>query len=349
MKTGLVPHALLVSFAMLSCGPKVEPTEPEPAPAEPESAPEPAPTSEESVPPAPSAEEIARADAAKKLEADRVRLKENHATEVARWTPALRAEANALASKTFATGRTAIQAALRASYRKSGNVQRDGQRHPLETLEFFGLQPTMTVLEYGPGEGWYTELLAPILAKKGKLLVTNTDPKGPTEQRSTYYGERVQLLLESAPELYGKVETITFDPKAPKLGLEGKLDLALIIRGLHGMVNAGTLEAWLGEVHTALEPKGVLGIVQHRARPDATPEESSKQGYLPEAWVIEKCEAAGFSLSKKSEINANPRDTKDYAGGVWTLPPSLSLGDLDREKYVAIGESDRMTLKFVKK
>jgi predicted methyltransferase len=115
------------------------------------------------------------------------------------------------------------------------------------------------------------------------------------------------------------------------------------------MQNSGTLDTWLRELHQALAPKGILGIVQHRARADAAVEESSKQGYLPEAWVIQKVEAAGFELAAKSEVNANPKDTKDYPEGVWALPPTLKRGDKDREKYVAIGESDRMTLKFVKK
>lgn len=348
MKTPSVAHALFFSLLLPHCGPKTEPAEPRPAPAAPlppaePPAPEPAPA------PEPTPEEKARAEALKKLESDRAQLKENHAAELARWTPELRAEASAVADKSYATGRAAIQAALRAKYRKPGNPERDGQRHPLETLEFFGFQPTMTVLEYGPGEGWYTELLAPALAKKGQLIVTNTDPKGPPDQRSSYYGERVQLMLERSPELFGKVKTVVFDPKAPKLGLEGTVDFAFVVRGLHGMVNSGSIDAWLLEMHTALKPKGALGIVQHRARPDAAAEESSKQGYLPEAWVIAKVEAAGFVLSKKSEINANPKDTKDYPNGVWTLPPSLSLGDQDRDKYVAIGESDRMTLKFTKK
>lgn len=125
-------------------------------------------------------------------------------------------------------------------------------------------------------------------------------------------------------------------------------DLIVLMRGMHGMVNAGTLGAWLAEFHRALEPGGVLGIEQHRAAPGAVAEETSKQGYLPEAFVIEQVEKAGFELAGRSEINANPKDTRDHPEGVWTLPPTLRLGEKDRAKYVAIGESDRMTLKFVK-
>jgi predicted methyltransferase len=206
----------------------------------------------------------------------------------------------------------------------------------------------MTVLEYGPGEGWYTELLAPALAKKGKLLATNGDPKGPPEKRSTFYAERFQLFLDRSPELFGKVETVMIDGQNPSLGHDGTVDLVVVTRELHGMVTANKLDEWLAAMRTSLKPNGILGIEEHRAKADANPQESAKKGYLPEKWVIEKIEAAGFKLAGKSELNANPKDTKDYADGVWTLPPTLRNGDKDREKYVAIGESDRMTLKFTK-
>ncbi len=336
-------HTSLLAIALgltVACGTKTAETEATaPAPVA-----EPAPP-----PPEPTPEEKKKAEDLKKLEADRQKLQADHEAELARWTPELRAQAKQVAEKDYANGKAAIKAALAAPYRKPGNADRDKQRHPLETLDFFGLKPTFTVLEYGPGEGWYTEVLAPSLAKKGKLLVTNTDPNGPKEERTTYYGERVKLFLERSPELYSKVETVVIDPKAPDLKLEGTVDLVIVMRGLHGMQNGGTLDAWLGEFHAALKPKGTLGIEQHRAKPDAVAEESSKQGYLPEKWVIEKIEAAGFKLAGKSEINANPKDTKDHPNGVWTLPPSFALGDTDREKYAAIGESDRMTLKFTKK
>ena len=136
--------------------------------------------------------------------------------------------------------------------------------------------------------------------------------------------------------------------KNPKLPQEGTVDMVLLFRELHGMVQNGKMDAWLAEVQKALKPNGVLGVEQHRAKPDTVPEESAKKGYLPEKWVIEKIEAAGFKLAGKSEINANAKDTKDYADGVWTLPPSFRLGDKDKDKYAAIGESDRMTLKFTK-
>jgi predicted methyltransferase len=349
MKSFLIHTASLLALSALACGsnPAPETT----TPAAPTAAPAPVattPPAETAKPAEPTAEEKKKADALKELEKDRAKMKADHEADKARWTPELRAEAKALADKTFPTGKAAIVAAATSKVRKPGNADRDRFRHPAETLELFGFKPTMTVLEYGPGEGWYTELLAPAVAKKGKLLATNGDPNGPVDARSTFYAERFKLLLERAPELYGKVETVTVDGKAPKLGHEGTVDLAIVMRGLHGMVNAGKLDEWLAAIHTSLKPSGVLGIEEHRALPDANPLEVSKKGYLPEKWVIEKIEAAGFKLAGKSELNANPKDSKDYADGVWTLPPTLKLGDKDKEKYTAIGESDRMTLKFTK-
>jgi predicted methyltransferase len=275
-------------------------------------------------------------------------MEADHKADLARWTPELHAEAKALADKTFPNGKAAIQAAMTSKIRKPGDAERDKARHPAETLDFFGFKPTMTVLEFGPGEGWYTQLLAPALGKKGKLIVTNTDPNGPPDERSTFYGQRFKLFLDTSPEAFGKVETVAIDNKAPKLPQDGTVDLVILARELHGMVQQGKMTEWLAEIQKALKPNGVLGIEQHRAKADANAEESAKKGYLPEKWVIEKVEAAGFKLAGKSEINANPKDTKDYADGVWTLPPSYRLGDKDREKYAAIGESDRMTLKFTK-
>jgi predicted methyltransferase len=218
---------------------------------------------------------------------------------------------------------------LESPHRKPGNAERDNYRHPRETHEFFSLGPSSTVLEYGPGGGWYTELLAPVLAKRGKLFVTSDDPNGPPNERSVA-GYRLKLLLETSSELYGKVEPIQVDEKSPKIPIDSKLDTVLVIRELHNLVNDGSLDAWLAEFKHALKPHGVLGIVDHRAPAGADVTKSAKLGYVPEAWAIEKIEAAGFRLSAKSEINANARDTKDYPGGVWTLPPTYRLGDKDR-------------------
>ncbi len=280
------------------------------------------------------------------MQKGRAKADADHQAELSRWTPELRASSKRLAETSFPSVDAALKAVLASPHRQPGNAERDKFRHPRETLEFFGLEPSSTVLEYGPGGGWYTELLAPALAKRGKLFVTSDDPNGTGERAVAGY--RLKLLLETSPELFGKVEPIPLDQKNPKLPLDGKLDLVLVIRELHNLVNDGSIDAWLAEFRHALKPKGVLGIVDHRARPDADPSKSSKLGYLPEAWAIEKIEAAGFKLSAKSEVNANPKDTKDYPDGVWTLPPTYRLGAKDHEKYAAIGESDRFTLRFVK-
>lgn len=268
--------------------------------------------------------------------------------EAERFDAALRAEGKALAEASYPTMKAALTAAMKSRHRTPGDSDRDAFRHPIETLDFFGVKPTSTVLELGAGGGWYTELLAPALAKKGKLVVTGPDHAGPDTKRATLYGKRLRRFLDKAPELYGKVEVIVLDPEDPKLPLDGTIDVIVAIREVHGWHGRGKLDAYLAQALKALKPGGVFGVVAHRAKPDANPDESVKKGYLPEPWLIKKVEAAGFKLAGKSEVNANPKDTKDYPEGVWTLPPSFELGDKDREKYAAIGESDRMTLKFTK-
>jgi predicted methyltransferase len=300
-------------------------------------------------PPAPSPEEVKRLAERQALEKDFAKLEAEHQAELSRLTPEIRKQAQELSQKQFASTRAALAAITASQHRKPGNAERDAQRHPTDLLDWFGVKPTQTLLEYGPGEGWYTELLAPLLAKRGKMLVTGTDPDGPKDQRSTLYGLRTKYFLERLPEAYGAVRRVVIDPKSPSLAtIEGQVDVALVFRSLHGMNNSGQLTAWLGELHRALKPNGVLGVEQHRAAAGQSVAEASKLGYLPEAFVIEQVQAAGFKLVAKSELNANPKDTKDHPEGVWSLPPTLREGEKNRDKYVAIGESDRMTLKFVK-
>jgi predicted methyltransferase len=267
----------------------------------------------------------------------------------ARWTAAMHSSARALADADHANGRSAIEAAMKGSHRLPGAVARDKYRHPADTLEFFGFTPTMTVLDIAPGAGWYTELLAPALAKHGTYLTTVTDPsEGPGSNWGTSLSQKFVSLLNEAPELYGKVHTIVVKYGAPELDLDGTVDMVLVMRGVHMMKNWGTLDTWLRASFRALKPGGILGIEDHRAAPNTDPEQCSTTGYLPEAWVIAKVEAAGFVLAGRSEINANPKDTRDHPKGVWTLPPEFALNEVDHDKYAAIGESDRMTLKFVK-
>ena len=342
--------ALLASL-LCACGPEAPPVAPSAPPPPPPVAPVATQEAVDAAPPPapePTAEEKKKADDAAKLQAARAKWEEENKAELARWTPEMHAAAKTLADKAYPSGKAAIQVTMKGTHRAPRAADRDKYRHPVETLEFFGFKPTMTVLDIGPGEGWYTELLAPALAKKGRYLATSSDPNGPADAPSTFGGQRFAAFLGKAPELYGKVQPVIVDSKAPKLGLDGTVDMVLAMRELHGMKNNGTLDAWLAQIHAALKPGGILAVEEHRAAPDASPDATSKNGYLPEKWVIEQVEAAGFKLAGKSEINANPKDTKDYAEGVWTLPPSFALKEKDHDKYAAIGESDRMTLKFVK-
>lgn len=305
-------------LSLLACGTAAETAPPPAAPApvvteQPVAvAPAPAPA------PALSDQEQKKLDDQKKLAQEFAELEKAQPAELVRLTSEVRAASRSLAERSYPNARAALTAALAGPQRVPKNVERDAQRHPLATLEFFGFKPNQSVLEIGPGEGWYTELLAPALAKNGKLYVTSGDANGSREQRSTLYALRTKLFLEKLPEAYGKVETVVVDAKQPKLPFDAKLDLVLLFRGVHGMVNNQLLGTWLGEIHHALKPNGVLAIEQHRAAPGANPELSSKKGYIPEAWLIEQVQSAGFKLAAKSEINANPKDTKDYPEGVWS-------------------------------
>ncbi len=232
--------------------------------------------------------------------------------------------------------------------RSAEHRARDAYRHPAETLGFFGLAPTMTVIEILPGEGWYTEILAPYLKPAGKLIVTTHEPDSPVEYQRKGH-EALMAKFDAAPDVYGAVERqVMWQGDGVSLGAPASADMVVTFRNTHGWINDGKLEAVYKACFDVLKSGGVLGIEQHRAAPGADAAASAKKGYVPEDWLIERLEAIGFKLAGKSEINANPKDTKDYTDGVWTLPPVLRLGDKDRDRYLAIGESDRMTLKFVK-
>ncbi|HLT40353.1 MAG TPA: methyltransferase [Enhygromyxa sp.] len=245
-------------------------------------------------------------------------------------------------------------ASVLASPHRAENAARDAARHPKETLEFFGVERDMTVVELWPGGGWYTEILGPYLRDEGKLIVTNMSTD---HERYGKSAKKFQDKLEGAPELYGDV-TIVPAPTAAdqpfELAPEGTVDVILTFRNSHGWFNNGLTELIYGAAFRALEPGGIFGVVQHRAAEGAKPEETAKQGYLPEAQVIAAAQAVGFELVEKSEINANPKDTKNHPAGVWSLPPNLSGAEgkeqteEEKAKYSEIGESDRMTLKFRK-
>jgi predicted methyltransferase len=231
-------------------------------------------------------------------------------------------------------------------HRSAENKARDQFRHPLETLTFFGIKPDMTVVEIYPGRGWYTEILAPYLKGDGTLYAAEHpgDPFFEAVQRSL---EAFDQKVKGAPELYGEVKRTKLT-KDGDIAPPGSADLVVTFRNVHSWMGAGTADDAFASMYRALKPGGVLGLVQHRGAPGAAQDPKAPTGYVTEDYVIEIAKKAGFELAEKSEINANPKDTRDWPKGVWTLPPSLRLGDEDREKYVAIGESDRMTLKFVK-
>jgi predicted methyltransferase len=250
-------------------------------------------------------------------------------------------------------GIAAQVAALQAGdWRDPANVARDQYRHPAQTLEFFGVRDDMTVLEIWPSGGWYTELLAPYLRAKGRYVAIVNDPeKATTEKSRDGWAEtraKLQAKVAARPEVYGTPVFFGIDPKAPVLGEPGSADAVLTFRNVHNWVMAGTEGDMFEAFYEVLKPGGVLGVVDHRARDGAPAEEMKTSGYLPEEAVIAMAIRAGFRLEARSEVNANPKDTANYEKGVWTLPPRLTLGDVDREKYLAIGESDRMTLRFVK-
>lgn len=230
----------------------------------------------------------------------------------------------------------ALTTAVAAPTRTPANTARDKYRHPVETLSFFGITPTQTVVEYSPAPGWYTEILSPLLKDHGTYYAAQEPGKG---------FDNLKTKLAAAPDLYGNTKLVPW----PDTGIPANsVDTVLTFRNVHNMVMDGSEAATFQAFFAMLKPGGTLGIVDHRlpeAR-DTAMEKSS--GYLKVSTVRRLAEAAGFQYVGASEVNANPKDTADWAKGVWTLPPALTNGETDKAKYLAIGESDRMTLKFVK-
>ncbi|MBB5943953.1 class I SAM-dependent methyltransferase [Xanthomonas sp. 3307] len=245
----------------------------------------------------------------------------------------------------------ALQTAINGSWRDRANVARDAYRHPGQTLAFFGIKPTQTVIEVTPGSGWYSEILAPYLRERGQYIAAVVDPAAVPEGRGRDYQQKARSGLEqkfaAAPAQYDRARIVAYAPNAPVFGPPGSADLVLTFRNVHNWRMAGQAEGMFKGFYQVLKPGGVLGVVEHRAKADVPADD--KSGYVGQAQVIAMAEAAGFKLAGKSELNANPRDSKDYPGGVWTLPPSNQHDAADDAKYQAIGESDRMTLKFVKR
>jgi len=234
---------------------------------------------------------------------------------------------------------------LAGDWRSAANKARDQYRHPKQTLEFFGVKPSDTVVEITPGGGWYAEILAPWLKGTGTYVAAVAKPNKP-EGEAAQDKSALQKMFEGDPAEFGEAKTVVFDNAAPVFGEPGSADVVLTFRNVHNWGDGAP--AKFKAFFDVLKPGGTLGVADHRAAAGADLEKIKNSGYLPQDYVIKLATDAGFKLVAESEINANPKDTKDYEKGVWTLPPTLALGDKDKDKYLAIGESDRMTLKFEK-
>ena len=233
------------------------------------------------------------------------------------------------------------------SQRSAAHKARDVYRHPVQTLEFFGIRPDMKVIELDPGGGWYTEILAPFLYDQGQLFEAV-----PPADSSSAFLKRMRMgfekKLSAAPAIYGKVKLVDFAPPGKvELGPGDSADMVLTFRNLHNWEHQGSLKGVFKAAYDVLKPNGVFGVVAHRAKPGSDPKTSAVRLHrMPEAYVRQLAESVGFKLAGSSEVNANPRD--DHTVNVHMLPPSLEGPASDHKKMRAIGESDRMTLKFVK-
>ena len=244
----------------------------------------------------------------------------------------------------------AIEAAVKSATRDPANATRDGSRHPAQTLSFFKVTPASTVIEITPGNGWYSEILAPLVRQQGQYIAAVVDPASVPEGRGRDYQQRsrdgLQKKFAAAPAQFDKAAEVAYDPAAPVFGKPASADVVLTFRNVHNWRKSGQAPGMFKGFYDVLKPGGVLGVVEHRAKADVGDDDGS--GYVGQKQVIAMAEAAGFTLDGSSEINANPRDTKDHPNGVWTLPPSNNHDAADAAKYKAIGESDRMTLRFIK-
>ena len=239
--------------------------------------------------------------------------------------------------------------ALAGDWRSEDNRARDQYRHPGETLAFFGIAPDQTVVEITPGGGWYAEILAPYLRESGRYVAAVVDPQALPEGRRDYQQrakDGLGKVFAARPAQFDRAAVVAYDPAAPKFGEPGSADVVVTFRNVHNWRGSGQAEGMFKGFHEVLRPGGVLGVVEHRAAADVPDDDRS--GYVGEAQVIALAEAAGFVLDGRSEVNANPKDSKDHPNGVWTLPPGNNHDPADADKYRAIGESDRMTLRFVK-
>jgi predicted methyltransferase len=234
----------------------------------------------------------------------------------------------------------ALAAIIDGPQRSNANKARDRYRHPLEVLTFFGVKADSNVVEIVPGKaGYWAEILAPYLKDRGHYTASG-DPERDIAP--------LKARMAASPELYGKTIITEFTGGDQEIAPPGTADFVLTFRNIHNWMRAGTADAAFWAFYKALKPGGILGVEEHRGRPDQPQDPQATSGYVRQDYAIALAEKAGFKLLGSSEVNANPKDTKDYPEGVWTLPPTYRLKDQDRKKYSAIGESDRFVLKFVK-
>jgi predicted methyltransferase len=271
-----------------------------------------------------------------------------HRCALAAVAIALLAVACASASSTQETAAESLDRVIADGHRPAADRERDVYRHPKETLLFFGLRPQMQVVEIWPEPGWYTEIIAPLVKDQGKYYAALAVPR-PDSVYVTARTKAFEDRFAAHPELYGKIELTTFGPGAVDMPVPpGSVDMVVTFRNIHNWMAAGWAPQAFAYMYRALKPGGILGVVEHRGNPALPQDPKAKSGYVREDEAIRLIESQGFALVAQSEINANPKDTKDYPQGVWTLPPNYRLGDKDKAIYAAIGESDRFTLKFVK-
>lgn len=247
-----------------------------------------------------------------------------------------------------------LEAIAVADHRSAEHIQRNTARNPAKTLDFFGIKPDMQVTELWPVKGWYTEILAPYLSEQGQLTIANFRTVSISDDRkSNFYaklGRKLSKRILENPDIFGNVIEIPFDPVLDNsIGEAGSQDMVLTFRNIHNWDRDGVFHKVVSAAYVVLKTGGILGIVEHRAQTLSHISSIAVKGYTDESYVIEVAEQVGFSLVARSAINDNPKDTKNYPQGVFALPPTLAMGKQNREKYLSIGESDRMTLKFIKR